>query len=151
MYVLCVCHYGDVIMGAKASQIPSLTTVYSTVYSGADQRKHQSSASLASVRGIHRWPVNSPHKGPLSRKILPIDDVIMCIVCMRTCVRCTIRLVKLCWQKVKIILSMRRSCTNFSGISLVAITIAPWAHGKYDLVYHTIIRGDPLLTKIIWH
>ena len=36
---------------------------YSTVYSGADQRKHQSSASLAFVRRIHRWPVNSPHKG----------------------------------------------------------------------------------------
>ena len=40
----------------------------STVYSGADQRKHQSSASLAFVRGIHRWPVNSPHKGPVTRK-----------------------------------------------------------------------------------
>ena len=35
---------------------------------GADQRKHQSSASLAFVRGIHRWPVNSPHKKPLTRK-----------------------------------------------------------------------------------
>ena len=40
-------HYGDVIMGAIASQITSLTIVYSTVYSDADQRKHQSSASLA--------------------------------------------------------------------------------------------------------
>ena len=47
-------HYGDVIMGTIASQITSLTIVYSTVYSGADQRKHQSSASLAFVRGIHR-------------------------------------------------------------------------------------------------
>ena len=47
-------HYGDVIMGAIASQITSLTIVYSTVYSDADQRKHQSSASLAFVRGIHR-------------------------------------------------------------------------------------------------
>ena len=55
------CHYDDVIMGAMASQITSLTIVYSTVYSGADQRKHQSSASLAFVRGIHRGPVNSPH------------------------------------------------------------------------------------------
>ena len=49
--------YNNVIMGAMASQITSLTIVYSTVYSGADQRKHQSSASIASVRGIHRWPV----------------------------------------------------------------------------------------------
>ena len=51
-----------VIMGAMASQTTSLTIVYSTVYSGADHRKYQSSASLAFVRGIHRWPVNSPHK-----------------------------------------------------------------------------------------
>ena len=52
------------------SQITSLTIVYSTVYSGADQRKHQSSASLAFVRGIHRGPVNSPHKWPVTRKII---------------------------------------------------------------------------------
>ena len=70
-------HYSDIIMGAMASQITSLTIVYSTVYSGVDQRKHQSSASLASVRGIHRWPVNSPHKGPVTLKIFPFDDVIM--------------------------------------------------------------------------
>ena len=50
-------HYCDGIMGTMASQITSLTVVYSTVYSVADQRKHQSSASLAFVRGIHRWPV----------------------------------------------------------------------------------------------
>ena len=50
--------YGDVTMGAIASQITSLTIVYSIVYSDADQRKHQSSASLAFVRGIHRGPVN---------------------------------------------------------------------------------------------
>ena len=70
-------HYSDVIMGTAASQITSLTIVYSNVYSGSDQRKHQSSASLAFVRGIHRWPVNSPHKWPVTRKMLPFDDVIM--------------------------------------------------------------------------
>ena len=70
-------HYYDVIMGAMASQITSLTIVYSTVYSSADRRKHQSSPSLAFVRGIHRRPVNSPHKGPVTRKIFPFDDVIM--------------------------------------------------------------------------
>ena len=71
-------HYNDVIMGAIASQITSLTNgYYSTVYSGADQRKHQSPASLAFVRGIHRWPVNSPHKWPVTRKMFPFDDVIM--------------------------------------------------------------------------
>ena len=48
-----------------------------THYSGSDQRKYQSSVSLAFVRGFHRWPVNSPHKGPVTRKIFPFDDVIM--------------------------------------------------------------------------
>ena len=70
-------HYNDVIMGAIASQITSLTIVYSIVYSGADQRKHQSSASLVFMRGIHRRPVNSPHKWPVTQKIFPFDDVIM--------------------------------------------------------------------------
>ena len=45
-------HYNDIIMGATASQITSLTIVYSIVYSDVDQRKHQSSTSLAFVRGI---------------------------------------------------------------------------------------------------
>ena len=70
-------HYSDVIMGAIASQITGLTIAYAIIYSGADQRKHQSSVSLALVRGIHRSPVNSPHKWPETRKMLPFDDVIM--------------------------------------------------------------------------
>ena len=70
-------HYDDVIMSEIASQITSLTIVYSTVHSGADQSKHQSSASLAFVWEIHRWPVNFPHKWPVTRKIFPFDDVIM--------------------------------------------------------------------------
>ena len=56
-----------------ASQIPG----YLIVCWGAEQRTHQSSASLASVRGIHRWPMNSPHKGPVTRKMFPFEDVIM--------------------------------------------------------------------------
>ena len=72
-----ISHYNDVIMGAMASQITGGSIVYSSVYSGADHRKHQSSASLTLVRGIHRWPVNSPHKGPVTRNMFPFDDVIM--------------------------------------------------------------------------
>ena len=72
----CLCFISVVIMSAMASQITSLMIVYSTVYSGAYQRKHQSSASLAFVRGIHRWPVNSPHKWPVTPKMFPFDDVI---------------------------------------------------------------------------
>ena len=56
--------------------------VYSAVYSGADQIKHQSFASLAFVRGIHRWPVNSPHKGPVTRKMFPFDNVIVTCYCI---------------------------------------------------------------------
>ena len=66
-------------MGVIASQITSLTIVYSTIYSDADQRKHQSSASLSFVRGIHRGPVNSPDQWPVTRKMFPFDDVIMSV------------------------------------------------------------------------
>ena len=68
-------HYNDVIMGSMASQITSLTIVHSAVYS--DKKKHQSSASLAFVRGIHWGPVNSPHKWPVTRKMFPFGDVIV--------------------------------------------------------------------------
>ena len=64
-------------MGTMVSQITSLTIVYSTVYSDADQRKHQISTSLAFVRGIHRSLVNSPHKWPVMQKMFPFDDAIM--------------------------------------------------------------------------
>ena len=70
-----VLHYCDVIMKAMASQITSLTIVYSTVHLGPDQRKHQSSASLAFVLGIHRSSANSQRAR--TRKMFPFDDVIM--------------------------------------------------------------------------
>ena len=70
-------HYNDVIMSAMASQITSALSVYSNVCSCSDQRKLQSSASLAFVREIHQWPVNSPQKGPVTRKMFPLSDVIM--------------------------------------------------------------------------
>ena len=68
-------------MSAMVSQITGASIVYSTVCSGADQRKHQSSALLAFVRGIRRWPVNSSHKGPVTRKMFPFDDVITITNC----------------------------------------------------------------------
>ena len=66
-------HYINVIMTTMASQITSLTVVYSTVYSDTDQRKHQSSASLAFVWGIHqdRWIPRT--KGQLRGKCFPFD------------------------------------------------------------------------------
>ena len=64
-------------MRAIASQIASPTIVCSTFYSGISQRKHQSSASLTFVWGVHRWPMSSPHKWPVMGKMFPFDDVIM--------------------------------------------------------------------------
>ena len=70
-------HYSDVIMSAIASPITGVSIVHWIVCSGADERRHQSSASLAFVWGIHRGPVNSPHKWPVTRKMFPFDNVIM--------------------------------------------------------------------------
>ena len=64
-------------MRAIASQIIGISSVCSTVCSSVDQGKHLSSASLAFARGIHRWSVDSPHKGPVTRKMFPFVDVIM--------------------------------------------------------------------------
>ena len=60
-------------MNAMASQITGVSIVFSTVRSGAHQRKMQSYVSLAFVMGIHRWLVDSPNKGPVTRKMFPFD------------------------------------------------------------------------------
>ena len=75
--ILWYVHYNDVIMSTIGSQITSLMTVYTRIYSGADQRRHQSSASSAFARGIHQWRVDSSHNGPVTRKLFPFDNVIM--------------------------------------------------------------------------
>ena len=59
------------------SQIIGVSMVYPTVCSGADKRKHQSSASLAFARGIHQCPVSSPHKVPVTQKTFTFDNIIM--------------------------------------------------------------------------
>ena len=73
-------HYTDAVMSSTGVSKISFTIVYWTVYSGADQRKHQSSSSPIFVWGIHRWTTNSPHKRPLTWKMFPIDDVSICWV-----------------------------------------------------------------------
>ena len=73
-------NYSNDIMGAMASQTISLATVYSTVNSGEDQRNQQRPTSVAFVRGIHLWPVNSPQKWPVTQEMFPFDDFIMCNV-----------------------------------------------------------------------
>ena len=101
-------HYCDIIMGTMASHITSLTTVYSTVYSDADQMKHQSSASLVFVWGIHRAPVNSPHKWPVTRKMFPFDDVI-----------------ELTGRSVKHVIRRRRVLATFGALDCQRITLCP--------------------------
>ena len=72
-------HYNDVIMSMIVSQITGISIVCLTICPCTDQRKHQSSTSLAFVRGIHWWPVDSPHKRPVTQKMFPFDHVIMLI------------------------------------------------------------------------
>ena len=73
-------------MSAMASQITGVSIVYSSVYSGADQRKHQNSASLAFVRGIHRWPVkrasNAENASIWWRHHVPVPWIVV----VKTCV-----------------------------------------------------------------
>ena len=70
-------HNNGVTMSAVMSQITGMSTVCSVACSSAHQRKHQRSASLAFVRGNHRWPVDSPHKEPVTLKMFPYSDIIM--------------------------------------------------------------------------
>ena len=60
LFVVSFPHYSDVMISAMGSQIAGVSSVYSNVCSGTDQRKHQSLVSLAFVRGI---PVNSRTNG----------------------------------------------------------------------------------------
>ena len=84
-----------------ASQITSLATVYSTVYLGGDQRKHQSSASLTFVRGIHWWPVNSKQTWPVTQKIFRFEDVIMVeTLCPSSQYLAFISIFDSCWEFV---------------------------------------------------
>ena len=68
-------HYCDVIWARWRIKSPASQLFTQSLIQA--QRKHQRSASLTFVRGIHRWPVNSPHKLPVTRKMFPFDDVIM--------------------------------------------------------------------------
>ena len=104
-------------MGAIASQITSLTIVYSTVYSGTDQRKHESSASLALVRGIHRGPGNFPHKWSVTRKMFPFADVIMDgSVLVKSCVITHVDVLN--------ILSLRQNGRHFADDIFICISFS---------------------------
>ena len=130
-------HYNDAMMSGMASQVTSLTTVCSTVYTGTDQRKHKSSAPLAFVRGIHRYPVNSPHKGPVTRKMFPFDDV---IISLNWCNGA----LTVIYGKDSVILNIMMAYIHLHYIDLslrlimlkqASITILSSRHCKFDYTY----------------
>ena len=142
-------------MSVIASPITSLRSVYSTVYSGADQRKHQSSASLAFVREIQRGPLNSPHKGPETRKMFPFDDVIMLgvdkaeltvplFVFFIGILRCQIFLL----YTLHLVLSFECTCLcRCDGFVVACSTVGclcdnPRGAGGYEIVTMTTIRRN---------
>ena len=86
--ILLTHQYGDVIISTMGSQITSLSIVCFIVCSGTDQRKHHGSASLAFVKGIQRWPENSPHKAPVTRKMFPFDVSILTVCQLQLMVKC---------------------------------------------------------------
>ena len=136
----------DVIMGAMVSQIPSFMIVYSTVYSGADQRKHQSSASLAFVRGIHRWPVNSPHKWPVTRKIFPLDDVIMSQECFTLLDRLPWVFFLRFWICFNIVLQHYVSLCLFFNTSSLEKMISQWT---VNVIYRDGYAREPYDVSVI--
>ena len=92
-------HYIEVIMGTMVSKITSVSMVCSTAHPGINQRKYKSSVSLVFVRGIHWRPVNPSHKGPVTRKMFPFDDVIMILVLSHQCVIVFKMLLRECWEQ----------------------------------------------------
>ena len=137
-----VTHYDDVIMGAMASQITSITIVYSTVYSGADQRKYQSSASLAFVQGIHLGPVNSPHKWPVTQKMFPFDDVIIFGKKLHT-----IRSISRPWNREVGCLGAD-SLIRFAHFSLSYCDRCRFILDIDSLKYYTTVRTDHSVSKV---
>ena len=115
-------HYSDIIMSAMASQITGVLSVCSAVCSGADLRKPQSPASLAFVRGIHRSPVNSPHKGPVTRKMFPYYNIIKGNSFPKLA-RC----------------SKIRQTKSF--MSEAARLLGPGMHLKYQIMSHKLLAG----------
>ena len=124
VFLTAIQHHSDVTMGAIASQITSPTIAYSTVFSDADQRKHQSSALLAFVRGIHRWTVNSPHKWPVTRKFFPFGDVIM----------------QLTWEAMRTWWSLTRA--ELSETIMLFFCILGWICRKVSQKFNVVIDAN---------
>ena len=117
-------------MGAIAYQITSLTIVYSIVYSDADERKHQSSASLTFVRGFHRGPVNSPHKWSVTRKMFPFDDGIM------NCTTSTPRhRLNLCWLIFNLIFIIWNMSVILFLSQCLSFPLQQWVMAQKEVIW----------------
>ena len=149
-------------MTTMAAQITTLTVVYSIVYSDANQRKHQSSASLAFVRGIHRWTVNSPHKLTVTRKMFPFDDVIMTYTMAISCFGIMTQMsvstdyvhtIKYFWcglltQKCAMIISSIINCRH-SQTRKCHFYFQHWLHRKLSFRQLSVQQVMTILSK--WH
>ena len=148
-------HYDDFIMDVIASQITSLTIVYSTVYSDAYQRKHQSSASLAFVWGIHRGIVEFPTQ--MAPKMFPFDDVIMWgnngsdVLNMKNCIFFLIS--KIIVPEVSTLLypiqSERLAVIYWNLYMVLKCSIEKWI-GVSDLYYFTCCSVDRHTCKTVF-
>ena len=99
----------------------------------ADQRKHQSSASTAFVSGIHRGPVNSPHKWPVTREVFPFDDIIRITKSIRYVMR------TLMLNAMILLHFVMRTCLMYHNymLQLTAHTIVWWPNPKQWIIVHT--------------
>ena len=129
-------HYSDVIMSAIVYQITGVSIVYSTVCSSADERKHQSSASLSFVTENHQLPVVSLHKGPVTRQMFPLDDVIMYVIYVVVVRMQIYGLVKDCSISSALATKILQPCTKPSkgGLLTSRTTILP----SNTVSYHSV-------------
>ena len=105
-------------MGEIASQITSFMIVYSTVYAGANQRKHQSPAPLAFVWGTHRGLVISPYKWPVTVKMFQYDDVITCSALVITALYTLSYYIGPCYSGTPLYVSTYVMWTSFTRLGI---------------------------------
>ena len=109
-------------------------------------KNHQSSASLAFARGIHRSPVNSPHKWPVTRKMFPFDDVIMRPPTPGTMISGALKGcraksdIKKTWDILKDIMNKKNSKANFKPISWTMRNT--WAVPKYRWQIQSVLHRN---------
>ena len=125
-------------MSTMAYQITCVSINYSTVCSGEDQRKHQSSTSLAFVRGIHWWSVNFPHKRPVMRKMFPFYDVIMDDGLLRI-----IQSTPHCGRPRHITTTLSKNKKTFTGPTYNLL----WRFSVFSNVHRSFIPNKTTLTK----